>query len=227
MKVWSDMMEVLTITSTELIFYSVLFICLILIAIIIVKLRKLKEEDKKEVVVTKINDKKEEVSGLEEVLKQMQESVDNNKEATKKATELFEEEQEEKAIISYQELVRANLKNKMPERARVEVAPEPKPEVKPTTQKPIEETPSFEIKDETPSFEIKEEFKDEIIDVPKHDDLEALDLIEEEQPKKFKNTDFISPIYGTMQTNQVNQNNNEQKNNDEFLNSLKQFRDNL
>ena len=46
----------------------------------------------------------------------MQESLDQEKDVT----QMFEEEQEEKAIISYQELVRANLKQEIKEEPRKE-----------------------------------------------------------------------------------------------------------
>ena len=91
--------------------------------------------------------------------------------------ETFEREQEEKAIISYQELLKATgrLKELTEEKTRKQEA-----------QK-IEEV-----------------------------------IKEHEEPKKFKNTEFISPVYGKEAPESVIS-----RKNQEFLNSLKDFRKNL
>lgn len=210
-------MDLLLISLKDIICYMVIIMCLLTIAFILLKFWSMRKEEKEEIVVHKIQDNKpknesisqsklesepeEEISSeLEAVLKQMQESLDQEKDVT----QMFEEEQEEKAIISYQELVRANLKQ-----------------------------------------EIKEEPRKEEFDIPKiEEDIPILDTKEE---KKFKQTDFISPIYGTMDVRSVprkakieeakdfdieealnlNGISEEKKKNAEFLKSLKEFRSNL
>lgn len=210
-------MDLLLISLKDIICYMVIIMCLLTIAFILLKFWSMRKEEKEEIVVHKIQDNKpknesisqsklesepeEEISSeLEAVLKQMQESLDQEKDVT----QMFEEEQEEKAIISYQELVRANLKQGIKEEPR------------------------------------KEEF-----DIPKiEEDIPILDTKEE---KKFKQTDFISPIYGTMDVRSVprktkieeakdfdieealnlNGISEEKKKNAEFLKSLKEFRSNL
>ena len=210
-------MDLLLISLKDIICYMVIIMCLLTIAFILLKFWSMRKEEKEEIVVHKIQDNKpknesisqsklesepeEEISSeLEAVLKQMQESLDQEKDVT----QMFEEEQEEKAIISYQELVRANLKQ-----------------------------------------EIKEETRKEEFDIPKiEEDIPILDTKEE---KKFKQTDFISPIYGTMDVRSIprktkieeakdfdieealnlNGISEEKKKNAEFLKSLKEFRSNL
>lgn len=99
----------------------------------------------------------------------------------------FEEEQEANAIISYQELVEAVKEKK----ALMEIDAKPKENVI-KLETPKEET----IKVEVP------ELKEEPVEV------------KPEKPK-FKNSEFISPIFGRT------------KDNDEFLKELKDFRSNL
>lgn len=124
----------------------------------------------------------EEKSDIKAVLEQMEKDLEKENDAND--IETFEREQEEKAIISYQELLKATGKLK-------EIVKE-KP-MKEDTQK-IMDT-------------IKEE--EEIVKKPK-------------EPKKFHNTEFISPVYGKESPESVNARKNE-----EFLNSLKDFRNNL
>lgn len=158
--------------------------------------------------VTEIIDEQNDKSGkidLDLVLEKMQESLENKNE---QAIKSFEEEQEESAIISYQELLKANGKNFLPE----------------------------------------EDGKEQIenLNITGNDDVEA---------KKFKNSEFISPIYGRVD-NTVNypkisnfrpkaeivedkvENNQkivanssevqiEIDKNEKFLKALKQFRNNL
>ena len=64
----------------------------------------------------------------------------------------------------------------------------------------------------------------------KEDTQKIMNTIKEEEeivkkpkePKKFHNTEFISPVYGKESPESVNARKNE-----EFLNSLKDFRNNL
>lgn len=206
-------MDLLLISLKDIICYMVIITCLLTIAFILLKFWSISKEEKEEIVVHKIEDNniksepkfekepEEEISSeLESVLKQMQESLDQKKDVT----QMFEEEQEEKAIISYQELVRANLKQ-----------------------------------------EIKEEEELPNIDIPKIE--EEIPILDTKEEKKFKQTGFISPIYGTMDIKSIpkkpkieeirdidieaalnlNGLSEEKKKNAEFLKSLKEFRNNL
>lgn len=139
---------------------------------------------------------------LEDMLSKMEETL-NEKD---KAIANFEQEQEEKAIISYEELKKAVSQNNNTNVTKVET---------------LEKNP---------------------IKVSKEDTIKPID-----DNKNFKNTDFISPIYGKMDNNyeyptisNVEENVNVEKaekdvvfakhskdNNEVFLDSLKQFRRNL
>lgn len=205
-------MEILLISPRDLMYYTIIIFCLFLIAFILLKYWNIKKEEKEEIVVKKISEpKKEEVkeeaisSDLEDVLAKMQNDLDNGRDVT----QMFEEEQEEKAIISYQELVRANLKNELPkEQSREEI--------------PIDN------------------------EIPIINEESSIENTKKET-KKFKQTDFISPIYGTMDVKSIPKKNPiddikdidiektlnltglsaEKKKNDEFLKSLKEFRNSL
>lgn len=156
------------------------------------------KEEPKEVIVEEKNKKMD----LEAMLSKMEETL-NEKD---KAIANFEQEQEEKAIISYEELKKAVNQNINSSVTKVDSL-EPKKEV----------------------FE-KREVVNNITD-----------------NRNFKNTDFISPIYGRMDNNYeyptISNSDEEIKedpkenvivgakhsknNNEAFLDSLKQFRRNL
>lgn len=97
----------------------------------------------------------------------------------------FEEEQEANAIISYQELVQAVKEKK----ALMEI----NAKVKEEHTNPTEQVKNLEVAIET---------------------VASVEPQKEEKPK-FKNSEFISPIFGKT------------KDNDEFLKELKDFRSNL
>ena len=147
-------------------------------------------ENKKPTVV------KEEKLDLDEVLDKMQKTIDNQE----KIVENFEEEQEEKSIISYKELVDAMKKENY-----------------------SEEIEKHELEEEETAKEKVKEF-----------------LKTDPEEKKFKNTDFISPIFGKMEANveyptvkvkeEIKEDFKHAKTdnkNVEFLESLKEFRNNL
>ena len=117
----------------------------------------------------------EEKNDIKSVLEKMEKDLEKEQEGD---IETFEREQEEKAIISYQELLKA--KGKLRELT-------------------------------------KEGVKEEI----QIEDIEKEETVKEE-PKKFKNTEFISPVYGKEAPESVIN-----RKNQEFLNSLKDFRRNL
>lgn len=160
---------------------------------------------------------------LERVFNQMAADLEK-KEAEKDNIEEFERMQEENAIISYQELIKQANENKKNEEVKEVKSIEPKKE----TYKELK----FEEKVEEPKENIKS---------PMQLELEIDDI---EEPKKFKNSEIISPIFGIKgsesyekSTAEVNislarhayedKEPYEEENNAEFLNSLKEFRSNL
>lgn len=135
-------------------------------------------EDKK----VEFNEKKSEI---EEMLEKMQRDLEAK---TEDIVENFEKEQEEKSIISYQELLKTMKENssattkRQPTAAPIEIK---QPTVTSSEVKPYS-NPIEELIVEEPTIE--EPVKEETI-------------VKEDNPavKKFKNTDFISPIYGKME----------------------------
>ncbi len=157
---------------------------------------------------------------LESVLDKMQEDVNKAKVDEVKS---FEEEQEEKAIISYQELLNAVKKN-------------------------VDNVTKVEIKEE-PKI-IPEESEDTVNVIPEVPE-EVTKIEEKVQPPKFQNSEFISPIYGRVdndikypkipafhnQEDDIKHGEDLEKtiifdaikndDSDEFLKALKEFRNNL
>lgn len=168
-------------------------------------------------------------SELENILKKMQEDIDLKPEDVVKK---FEEEQEEKAIISYQELV-DNVKA-----GKIEVIDDEESNVNFVESLNLEEaqepiTTVLEESSVTPEM-VKEAIENISVSSIK------------EETKKFKNSEFISPIYGIMEQNleypkvektenildimntkDYNELTEEIKRQEEFLNALKEFRNNL
>lgn len=197
------------------------------------KRRKIKndfiEAEKVEEELTKVEESSVS-NALEDILKKMQEDIDVKPEDVVKK---FEEEQEEKAIISYQELV-DNVKA-----GKIEVVDDEESEVNyvenlitDVTTEPILEV-SKEDSTVTPQM---------VKDVIENISTSSI----KEEPKKFKKSDFISPIYGIidekleyptvkknenildiMNTRDYNKLTEEIERQEEFLNALKEFRKNL
>lgn len=146
---------------------------------------------------------KEEKVDLDSILNKMQANLDKQEDVV----ENFEMEQEEKSIISYHELIESMKKDNFKEDIS-----KYENEQENLTKEQVKE---FLIK--------KEEPKKEII---------------KDTESKFQNTDFISPVFGKMDANieypTVKLYEKEEKNykhasnsNNEFLQSLKDFRSNL
>ena len=113
-----------------------------------------------------IIEEKDNKSELEKVLEKMQKNLETKPE---EVVEKFEKEQEEKAIISYQELVKSLKKGN----------------VENTIETSIEEK---ELKDSRPELK-------QIVDSIKNPVISNI----KETSKKFKNTEFISPVFGKME----------------------------
>lgn len=196
------------------------------------KRRKIKNDFvEAEKVEEELNKKEDSVvsNKLEELLQKMQEDIDTKPEDVVRK---FEEEQEEKAIISYQELI-DNVKS-----GKIEVIDDEESDVN------YVENLNLEVNNE-PIMEIKEESS-----VTPQMVKEAIENITvssvKEEPKKFKKSDIISPIFGVMDDNieypkikksdnildimntrDYNELTEEIKRQEEFLNALKEFRRNL
>lgn len=193
-------------------------------------LHKVKNEVEDEIKITKLTEDPEGGSvDLEALLEQMQTDLNNKEDVITH----FENEQEEKAIISYQELVQANRRDT--ERKTSE-----------PLQELIQKIDQQSVMDET------------VFDVEETEEVDMFEEMKMAEEKKFKNTEFISPVFGKMDVNveyptippvqsrktrnkQVYDTNNlelektldlepmneEIQKNDEFLQSLKEFRKNL
>jgi hypothetical protein len=213
MKIWSDMMDKVlsyleNIYNNQQLYYGIMLALLIvwlILFVILIKLMLNKKNNKSvvkpliEPIILNEDEHVEDNNDLETLLNKMEEDLENKENVVK----TFEDEQEEKAIISYQELVEISGKN---------------------TQA------------ETVDEEQEEEFN--------------LDFTIIDSPKKFKNTEFISPVYGRVDSD-VNHNDEETNSFEEtiveqpieedkpietqsnvepieeFLNELKRFRKNL
>ncbi len=222
-----------------------LYICILIVLVIIATIlfiivsnqrnrRKIKDDyvqaERVEAELEKIEEAPQS-SELEDILKKMQEDIDLKPEDVVKK---FEEEQEEKAIISYQELV-DNVKS-----GKIEVIDDEESDVN------FVESLEVDLNEEP----IIETIEDEEASVTPEMLKEAIQSISEssvkEEPKKFKNSEFISPIYGVMENNleyptvkksetvldimntkDYNELTEEIKKQEEFLNALKAFRNNL
>lgn len=246
----------ISISTNFLIIISIFILIFIIgiIAYIIYKDRKIDQEEiddliddivkakpRKEIVnVTKIEPKEQDKSqiNLEEMLKQMQTDLEK-----KQANEIekFEDDQEKNAIISYKELIKANndLLTDDYEREQEKQAI--------TNYNQIN---GLDILDE------KTDFLMDKLELNTKEKRAKIASPREEKDRKFKNTDFISPIYGIMDNNveypkvksydkfddlnldsyfgeDVKYNEYEDvkiesnNKNDEFLRELKNFRNNL
>lgn len=218
-----------------------LYICILIVLIILVTIlcifisnKKNRNKIKKDYIeAEKVEAELEKNDGmpteLEEILKKMQENVDVKPEEVVKQ---FEEEQEEKAIISYKELV-DNVKA-----GKIEVIDD--------EQGDINYVDKLDLGEPVEPLE----FIDDGSDITPEMVREAIEEISsssyKEEPKKFKNSEFISPIYGVMEDNldypKVKKMDNilnlmstkdyteltdEIKRQEEFLEALKAFRNNL
>lgn len=120
--------------------------------------KQMEVENTTEKVETVTKDNTDSKTEIEQLLEKMQEDITGN---PKDAVSNFEEEQEEKAIISYQELVNS-------------------------------------IKGDVGEEPVKEEIIEKIENINKSSEKSNIEKEESKIDKKFKNTDFISPVYGKM-----------------------------
>lgn len=180
------------------------------------------EQPEESVKITQITSEPEEnqKANLEEVLQKMQSDLEKKEDVVA----IFEQEQEEKAIISYQELL--NSRNKNTTGTNKELL------------SVIEQIESGNSKNEV-SYDVYETEEDFFLDKS------------QSKTQKFKTTDFISPVYGKVEnhieypripsfsTKEEKMTKNieldkkleiledEKSHNDAFLNALKEFRSHL
>ena len=158
-----------------------------------VELVETKEEPQDELVETREKsqvDFVEKKSEIEEMLEKMQQDLEAKSEDV---VENFEKEQEEKSIISYQELVKTINKENAVNKIAVK-------------EPVIEETIPTVIKEEAIQNPATQRIlNEESVEAIVEDKAKKAQAIVEDKPKetqavkKFKNTDFISPIYGKME----------------------------
>jgi hypothetical protein len=232
MKIWSDIMNsLMNIINNSTFYYVAVALAYVLVIFFVIFL--LVKNKRKRIERVKIEDasKKDiESVDLEAVLDKMQEDVNKTKVDEVKS---FEEEQEEKAIISYQELLKA-VKKDVDDVTKVEIPSEEKPVV---------------VEDEEAKVQIMpEEVIEKSVSTPV---VETMEEKETRKPSKFQNSEFISPIYGRVNNDvkypkipafrekqePINHEDDLEKtivfdaikndDNDEFLKALKEFRNNL
>ena len=219
-----------------------LYICILIVLIIIATILSILASNQKnrkkikddfveaEKVETEMENAEKEYNELEEIIKKMQDDMDVKPEDVVKK---FEEEQEEKAIISYKELV-DNVNA-----GKIEVVDDEEGNTN------FVEALNIEDNDE-PILEAASG-EDSITPKMVKDAIENISTSSVKgEPKKFRNSEFISPIFGVMKeeldyprvkktqdtldimnTRDYNELTEEIKRQEEFLETLKQFRDNL
>lgn len=252
MNLWSDIMKYLDFVSNNLYLYLAIITLLLIVDVILTiiclnqRKRKKIKKDFEEIEAISNNDS-EEVSDvkpevafeLEKILDQMQHDMEVKPE---EAVRMFEEEQEQKAIISYQELVDSVNSNK------IDVVDDEEGDMDYVAALEAQINPSVDYKEEVISDKIDN--NTEVFD--DYANKSHLDVIDElnydEAPKKFKSSELLSPVFGRMQpdfeykkigsfattNNKVEVEqvagttvDNDIKNNEDFLNALIEFRNNL
>ena len=245
-------MKYLDFVSNNLYLYLAIITLLLIVDVILTiiclnqRKRKKIKKDSEEIEAISNNDS-EEVSDvkpevafeLEKILDQMQHDMEVKPE---EAVRMFEEEQEQKAIISYQELVDSVNSNK------IDVVDDEEGDMDYVAALEAQINPSVDYKEEVISDKIDN--NTEVFD--DYANKSHLDVIDElnydEAPKKFKSSELLSPVFGIMQpdfeykkigsfattNNKVEVEqvagttvDNDIKNNEDFLNALIEFRNNL
>lgn len=164
---------------------------------------------------------------LENILEKMQKDMETSPE---EVVRKFEEEQEEKAIISYQELV-DNVRS-----GKIETVDDEEEGINYVEK----------LTDEPISYIEEEEQGQKVTPSMLRNAIESISLNKKEEVKPFKQSEFISPIYGRMEANfeyptvkrqetvmdimntkDYNELTEEIKKQEEFLNALIEFRKNL
>ena len=224
-------MKYLDFVSNNLYLYLAI-ITLLLIVDVILTIICLNQRKRKKI--------KKEFEEIEAISNNDSEKVNDVK--PEEAVRMFEEEQEQKAIISYQELVDSVNSNK------IDVVDDEEGDMDYVAALEAQMNPATDYKEEVISSKIDN--NNEVFD--DYANKSHLDVIDElnydEVPKKFKSSELLSPVFGRMQpdfeykkigsfattNNKVEVEqvagttvDNDIKNNEDFLNALIEFRNNL
>ena len=170
--------------------YKYVYIFSISILLIIFVLLLVLKPKKVKPIETTIDDEPKEKNEIEKVI----EALEENK--NERVMTSFEEEQEANAIISYQELVKAV------EEKRLHLEPKKTETIENVMVESIEDLDSLQ------STNLEETIEPIL-------EIEESEIQPQNSQPKFKNSEFISPIFG------------KDNNNDKFLKDLKDFRNNL
>lgn len=236
-------MNYLNFVNNNLYLYLAIIIALLILDVILTiiclnqrKRRNIKEqfskiEDEEEKLESVTDEVKPEVAfELEEILEKMQRDVEMQPEDVVRK---FEEEQEQKAIISYQELVDSVNNNKI--------------DVVDDEEGDMDYVAALEKQLNPKEEKCKHNYNNS--DYANKSHLDVIDQMEmEDEPKRFKNSEVLSPVFGRMQPefeykkiNSFSNTNNkveveqvsgpstadDVKNNEDFLKALIEFRNNL
>ena len=196
---------------------SVLLNIVFLITIIILILKNRKPvldtiENDEEIKVTKINST-EDTTAFDEIIEAMQKDLDSKSED---AVELFEQEQEEKAIISYQELLNAKNKNdeNFEKLEKLEIPQEEVLNISEEIEIPIEKPKA------TPVLATEKKFTNSEFVSPVFGKMDRNVNLKVETEEEYDNFDLEKTLNIEPLTEEIKKNN-------EFLNALKEFRKNL
>lgn len=205
-----------------------------------IEIEKETEEMERETEIGENEVKPEVAFELEQILEAMQRDIEMQPE---EVVRRFEEEQEQKAIISYQELVDSVNNNK------IDVVEDEEGEmdyVAALEQENLEKEKYLESFNENKSITNYEKIEND--DLLNKSHLDVIDELNyDDEPKRFHNSEILSPVFGRMQpdfeyrnssfVNKSNKveilqveddtNESEYKKNEDFLNALIEFRNNL
>lgn len=239
------------LVNNSMFYYIIVAVTYVLIiAFVVMLLMKNKSKKRAKQRLQEAHKKDIESVDLEAVLGKMQEDVEKPKEEVR----TFEEEQEAKAIISYQELLQAVKKDVTEVTSvnldEVEVFSDPMEETDLPTVKALSETNDNPLKPEVLLAEenIQSEIP-KVMEEPKKVER-PIDMVRPKNDTKFQNSEFISPIYGrvnneteyptipsfkekeeekleNLEKTIVFKPINDNIDNDEFLKALKEFRNSL
>lgn len=200
----------------KILFFVILAIILINVVCLIVYIIKERQADKKEIegIVNELMDAKPRENSVHSVIENNDELIQKQNENSIKKADIssmlsemkrdleeknsedivadFEAEQEEKSIISYQELV-----NSLKEKNKVQLT------------KNTENIPVIEIdeKSDVPVIDVDDKNDIPVIEIEEENVESLKEMIKDKEnfngenvvKKKFKTTEFISPIYGKME----------------------------
>jgi len=187
---------------------------LIIMIVLVLKSRKTvldKIECDEEIKVTKVNSV-EDNTAFDEIIEAMQKDLDSKSED---AVELFEQEQEEKAIISYQELLNSKNKNEESFEKIEKLGIPVEEDIEVIEEIPLEKTKATPVLATTEKKFTNSEFVS-----PVFGKMDRNVNFKVEAEEDYDNFDLEKTLNIEPLTEEIKKNN-------EFLNALKEFRKNL